>query len=235
MPPVKLPTISSVSQNAARLLPWSYSKLSAYEKCPRVAFLRYVVPRGTYVEPPNPHMERGNREHTVMEGWARGGFKALAPRYKRFAEEAKRTGLAKQKKLVIEELMSFDAELKPVEKGHPSEWFRVKWDLAAPAIGLLVDHKTGKIYPEHRDQGELYGATYFSHYPGDSVETEFWYLDQAHIRGMTVRRDDVPRILAAATKRVAVMVEDTTFKPKPSGLCAYCGFSKTKGGPCKEG
>ena len=225
--------ISTVSRNADALLPWSYSKVSAYEKCPRVAFHRYIEKRR---EARSDALERGDRVHKDLEAWARGGFKKLAPAWKAFQREAKQRKLHEQVGVIVEEMWSFNAKLEPVAYRSPEEWLRVKCDLAVPALDLIIDHKTGKQYPEHRDQGEIYGAGYLARHPkSKGVDVEFWYVDQGVSAGMTVLRAELPRILARAHERVAEMIEDVEFKPKPSRLCGWCGFSRTKGGPCKEG
>lgn len=227
--------LSTVARNAAALLPWSYSKLSEYEKCPRKAFYRYVerLPEGK-----SDALDRGNRVHAELETWAKGGFlqHKLNPAWRRFAKEAKRMKLPEQPDVVVEQMWRFNDALQPVEAKAPDEWLRVKCDLAVPGLHLIVDHKTGKKYPEHKHQGTLYGVSYLAMFPqAPGVDVEFWYVDLGDVGSMRVERNDVARVLAETKIKVRDMIEDVEFRPNPTRLCDWCSFSRTKGGPCREG
>lgn len=229
-------------------VPTSYSKVEAYEKCPRVAFLRYVTklfPKLYDLKPgeKSDALIRGNLAHERMEAWTRRGMGPKDPpaEAKRFLKEIKARKLGAQVRagaVVCEEMWSYDAQLEPVPYRAPGEWFRIKCDLAFPGLKtpLIVDHKTGKQYESHRTQGRLYGAAYLARYDAaKSVAVEFWYLDLGLIMDLSVTRDEVPAIRDNFARRVGVMVADMEHKPKPSRLCDWCEFSKTKGGPCDAG
>jgi len=212
----------------SRLLPWSYSKLSTYEKCPRQAKYRYIDKRP---EPKSRHLERGNEAHARMEEWVRGGAKAdTAP-----TEARKFVGYVAERlpaAIVVEEMWGHDAKWQPTTK---FPWLRAKMDLVFPASHVIVDWKTGKKYDSHEDQGLVYGATYLMRYDAPKVEVEFAYLDLGEVTDMTVKREDLPSIQKDFGQRVATMLSDKEFKPKPSRLCGWCAFSKTTGGPCEAG
>lgn len=216
-------------------LPTSYSKVSAWKKCPLQAHYRYVEKRR---EPPSPAMQRGNEVHKVLEDWALASFPQLPAVSKIFQREAKTREFAAMKDVIVERMWSFGAQLEPVAYKSPSEFFRVKCDLAFPSFKprpLVVDHKTGKVYPEHREQGELYGAAALAMLPkAEAVEVEFWYIDQARILELTVHRSQAPKIAAKLRADVEEMINSEPV-PKPSPLCRWCGYSKTKGGPCLAG
>lgn len=243
------PKIKKTELKAALLkayVPTSYSKVEAYEKCPRAAFLRYVAKLFPALYDLRPGVKsdaliRGNLAHDRMEKWARLGFKAIgAPaEAKAFTKEVKARKLDKLKKVVVEEMWSYDDKLAPVVYKTPGEWFRIKCDLAfvdhKPAP-LIVDHKTGKRYDSHRTQGRLYAAAFLAKYPEpDSVEVEFWYLDLGHIGAMTISRAEVSEIRDDFVARVKPMLNDLEHKPNPTRLCGWCEFSKDKGGPCEHG
>jgi hypothetical protein len=229
-------------------IPTSYSKVEAYEKCPSVAFFRYVAklfPMHYDIKPgeKSDALVRGNLAHERMEGWARKGFegKTAPGEAKRFLKEVRERDLHKHAKagaIVVEEMWSYDAQLAPVQYKSPGEWFRIKCDLAFPGIKtpLIVDHKTGKQYDSHRTQGRLYGAAFLARYvDAKSVDVEFWYLDLGLVLPLTVYREDVAGIRDDFKRRVDVMVGDMRHEPRPSRLCGWCEFSKTKGGPCNAG
>lgn len=233
---------------AKAYIPTSYSKVEAYEKCPRAAFLRYVAklfPKFYDLKPgkKSDALVRGNLAHERMEAWTKRGMGPKDPpaEAKRFLKEIKARKLDAQVKagaVVCEEMWSYDAQLAPIGYKALGEWFRIKCDLAFPRLKtpLIVDHKTGKQYDSHRTQGRLYGAAFLARYDtATSVDVEFWYLDQGLIMSLSVNRVDVPGIRDNFAKRVGVMVADMKHDPRPSRLCEWCEFSKTKGGPCDAG
>lgn len=218
------------------LLPWSYSKLSTYEKCPAQAKFRYLEKRP---EEKSPAMERGNRVHAEFEEWMHAGAPKVAtgPCVK-FAEigtsvvsKARRS----KSPLVIEELWGHDRSWQPTtHRGSTHLW--VKMDLCSPAEALVVDWKTGKKYDSHVDQGLLYGVSFLLRYTNKPrVRVAFAYTDLGEVSDMDVERKEVKAITADFDARVKTMVQDTRHAPKPSKLCGWCGYSKTKGGPCLAG
>jgi PD-(D/E)XK nuclease superfamily protein len=98
----------------------------------------------------------------------------------------------------------------------------------------IRDWKTGKIYPDHDEQKELYALALFCCFPElQEITTYFDYLDQ----GKTISKVFHPHMVGPAKerwlKRVTTMEECSEFLPMPSYGCRYCGFSKAKGGPCR--
>lgn len=208
------------------LLPWSYSKLSTYEKCPRQAKYRYV---DKLPEPKSRHLERGNEAHARMETWMRAGAKPDAA-----PDEARKfIGYVSERlpdAIIVEEMWGHAKDWSPTT-GKP--WMRVKMDVVFPSSSVIVDWKTGKKYDSHRDQGLVYAVTYLMRYNDPKVLVEFAYLDLGEVADMEVRRAEIPAVIKDFGKRVTTMLADKTFKPKPSRLCDWCAFSKTKGGPCE--
>lgn len=240
-----MPKKKSAPKFLVQLLPWSYSKLSAWEKCPAVVKFRYI---DRIQGEKSRALIRGNEMHERLEKWVRGGApKKNAPveglpfvDYVRpMIEEAEAwTGdRAAPPSIVIEEMWRHAPDWRPVEPGSPREWVRVKLDLCLPSQRLVIDWKSGKRYPEnHRDQAKIYAAAFLARYPeAPDVTVDFVYTDLKELGSLTVGREHLPQIHANTSERVAAMVADEEFKPRPSRLCAWCDYSRTKGGPCKAG
>lgn len=104
----------------------------------------------------------------------------------------------------------------------------------SPQVASLHDWKTGKIYPDHNDQKELYAIDLFSCFPElEEVQTYFDYLDIGRSISKVFHREHVEPAKERWEKRVAKMEADTEFLMMPSYACRYCGFSKAQGGPCR--
>lgn len=228
-------------------IPTSYSKVEKYQKCPFSAFLSYAAKfLPDYYRPGLPLVKsdaliRGDLAHKELEAWARSGLKlADAPTpARKFVKEVQTRKLATHAKpgaMIVEEMWSYDAKLKPTEYRADDEWFRIKCDLAFTATKppLVIDHKTGKQYDSHKHQGRLYGASYLTRFPKVRlVQVEFWYLDLGVVSAFNVIRDEVPAIVGSFKRRAEAMVADTMAAPLPSPLCKWCEHSAAKGGPCK--
>lgn len=220
------------------LFPWSYSKLSMFEKCPAQAKFRYIEKRP---EEKNPAMERGNEVHKTFEQWILAGApkaQAKVGPTSRFVEYGAGIVAASKKAkkgLIVEELWGH-AENWQATMHRSATWLWVKMDLCSPSENLVVDWKTGKKYNNHLDQGLLYGTSYLIKFPdAPRVKVEFAYTDLGEVSGMTVERKEVPAIQKDFNARVKAMREETRFAPKPSRLCGWCSYSRAKGGPCLAG
>lgn len=234
MTQLKKRTFGGAAPRQGTLVPWSYSKLSMYEKCPRQARYRYIE---KLPEPPSPHLERGERTHKSMEAWVKAGApaKAAPTEAKVFRDHVSGYMPPDPSKLVVEALWGHDKSWKPTAS-YRETWLWIKLDLAFAASGTVIDWKTGKAHDSHEDQGNLYGVAFLHRYPQHKeVNVEFAYLDLGELASMTVSRRNLRALQGDFEKRVAAMGTDTTFKPRPSKLCGWCSYSKTKGGPCDAG
>ena len=160
-------------------IPTSYSKVEKYQKCPFSAFLSYAAKfLPDYYRPDkligfrSEALIRGDLVHKEMEAWALSGLKlvdapASARKFVKEVQTRKLAAHAKPGSMIVEEMWSYDAKLKPTKYRADNEWFRIKCDLAFTATKppLIIDHKTGKQYDSHKHQGRLYGASYLARFP----------------------------------------------------------------------
>ena len=127
-------------------------------------------------------------------------------------------------------------------------WCRVKMDFVVLPDGddrtlRVIDLKTGKMKPEHRDQVELYALGGFcaawpsfkDDAPPSSIMVELWYSDQGQIIDAEYVLSEVSGLKKLWVKRTRKMLSDTKFIAKPGGYCGYCDFAAKKDGPCRFG
>jgi len=222
-----------------RFTAWSFSRLSDYEDCPFKAKLKHLDKKR---EPDSPAMKRGTDIHADAQRFSIGADKVLPESLKLFADEFK--GLRKRKStLAVEQQVAFNAKWEPVDWFSPEAWVRVVLDCTFDAtfkgsglVRVVIDYKTGKIREESLEQLDLYAIASFSNEGGAKIkrcDAELWYLDAGEIKDRSYTREGAEALKKTWGKRVAPMMADTTFKPKPGNACRWCFHSKSKGGPCK--
>jgi hypothetical protein len=103
----------------------------------------------------------------------------------------------------------------------------------------ICDYKSGREYPEHRDQLELYALMGLNMYPEvKRAEVSALYLDAGYYgnEGSILRGQIMDSKIASWTNRAIRIFEDKHWAPNPStNNCRFCDFSHKKGGPCLEG
>jgi len=132
---------------------------------------------------------------------------------------------------------------QPAAWEDPSAWWKGVLDLKVLSRpkAWVFDWKTGKVYPDHEDQKELYSIATFVEHP-DINEIEAWhiYLDlQGKDTKKIYRRDQLPMLIAKwngklvpymqAIERYVPEEAEMMFVTNPSYLCDYCPF---QGNPC---
>ena len=213
---------------------WSYSRWSVYDKCPAQAGYKFVL---KLKEPSNAAMDRGNTIHTEAEGWIKGWSGKLPASLSKLEVEYREL---RSKKALAECEWAFTSTWEATSWFGKDAWCRIKVDAVVPPVGdhlKLVDHKSGADRTElYIEQLGLYAIGGFLSYPQvNTIEPQFYYVDHGITRGTEepYYRHELPAMQRDWMKRVAPMLNDTRFAPKPGRHCTYCHFSKAKGGPCK--
>lgn len=219
---------------------WSYSRLSAYEVCPRAFFYRYVEKRP---EPPSEAMKRGLAVHETLEDFVKA---TRAPRLPNFLSHLRPQLMRYRAGVAYPELeLAFDADWQRVDWFDRTVRLRVKIDLStqlAERRFAVIDYKTGEPKPErHQDQLSLYvlGQYYADARPGAIrvVETGLWYVDHHPEPLMTAYHECSVSAIDGLRRRwearARPLLSDRVFKPSPKPwACKRCAFSKFRGGPC---
>lgn len=214
-----------------QLTSWSYSRLTDYEKCPQKAKYKHIEKRK---EPQNKAMTNGNTVHDEAQRFVLGTLKNLPESCLRFRAEF---AVLRRVKASTEGSWAFTKEWKECESDDwNSAWVRIKIDAqyVVGTTGRVIDYKTGREYEDHKDQRKLYALGMFLKYPElKKVTAEHWYLDAGTEAKETFYRKDLSAMLDYWTERIATMMGDTRFPPRPGNECTWCFFRKANGGPCK--
>ena len=210
---------------------WSYSRYQDYVRCPLYAKLKHLDKRP--VEQ-GAAMGRGDTIHKEAEAWTMGKLKKLPESLENFKDEFK--DLRKVKGVQCEVQWAISASWDKADWFGPTAWCRLKvdaWHVKGKVL-TVIDHKTGKIYPDHPEQLHLYGAAGFALFPDvEKVRAELWYLDQGETNDRDYERGQFGDMKKLWEDRVRPMFADRQFAPRPNDKCRFCDFRKERGGPCK--
>jgi hypothetical protein len=210
-----------------------------FDKCPRQYEHAYIdrLPRGS-----SPALERGLAIHKKAENYVNGIIKSLPDELKNFKKEFNELRkIYKRKEGFTEPDVSLNSLWKLSNKDDTDYLIAfidfVFFDPSGESA-IVIDYKTGKKYPGHRDQAHVYAMAALCIEPNlKQVDVEFWYLDDAseeNVQKWAWKRSDLDRMKTIWIKRIDKMHKCKEFEMKPTRLCGWCSYNKKKGGPCEH-
>lgn len=217
---------------------WSYSRFSLWESCPLRYAFRYIY---KIEEPDNRAMERGKEIHSKSEHYLLGDIKGIPDELRTFRDE-----YAAIKKLDVTPEVSYTVTrtwqtTSPTDWDHA--WLRGKIDIEIvneEEALTIIDVKSGKEWPEHGRQADIYGMLGLIYFPTvPRVEFEYWYVDSGEVGCYDFERAELRGLKAKWKKNVAPMLKMKQFEPTPSeDACRFCSYRSDKklrsgeDGPC---
>jgi len=207
----------------------SYSGLSLYRKCPQAWKHAYID--GNRSEP-GAAAKRGTRLHQQLEDYFNGKAypeksAVLAP-WKTFMYD-----LA-AKRPIAEQKLAVDASWQPVGFDDENAHVRGAVDLTYKDGPLVVlDWKSGRIYPEHKGQADIYACMSMD---GGPVSVGMVYLDlPLHTQMWDYTAGNVEDLKGALDQEIDVLRLDEEYIATPSdNACYWCPLSWRKGGECTK-
>ena len=202
------------------LLPWSYTKLTTFERCPKLGRARYIDRTLPYVE--SEAAKEGNRVHNAIEHYVRGV--AELPEDLTWVTDFIPSKQSEDDLICAERWFNFSIENQPT---YTKDWFTAKVDLLQIEdgdIAWIIDWKTGKPW-EDPDQLNVYSTAIKAHYP-----------DVRHWRGMYIwlKERKVGEVHTLSPGRTfnrlveRVKAIDTSDTAKKNKLCPWCELTICK-------
>ena len=204
----------------SKVLPWSFTSLTAYETCPRRFYLTRVAK--LVKEPQTEATLHGNEVHKALEKYV-GSGSPLPEKYANLAPLADKIKATPGKKL-LEYKFALDDALRPTDFFGARAWVRGVFDVAVvqEKSVVVLDYKTGKRKLDS-DQLNLFAAAAMSLWPrAATVKTGYIWLKDGVVDAQTFEQNDKTRIMQDFAGRVQRMVESELqdkWPAKPSGLC----------------
>jgi len=203
---------------------WSYSRLKAYETCPKRHF-HYDVVKDVHEEESRA-LKEGSAMHLAFEERVRDGkplplpYAQHEPLMKKLVEAPGDT-FAEQK-------LGLTDKFKPAAFFSPNVWFRTVLDFAKirSKAAVIVDYKSGKV-TDDETQLALMSATILHYAPQvDEVRAAFLFANNDRLVSRTFHRDSLAGIwrdILPRVKRLQDATASNEYPPNPSGLCIkYC-------------
>lgn len=209
---------------------YSYSAVKLYEQCPS----RYKFSRiDRLQEPSGDAATRGSLIHSEIEAIVKGELPLVSDVVQYLVPQ-----LNKWKLLNAQSEMQFaiDDKWNLVDYKDKDAWFRGVIDLYFEEndVATILDFKTGKER-DYSDQVIVYAAVVLATKPHISrVNLAIEFLDsQKNVQYARITRDELGKYKDELTNRIDTINKDNIFAANPSGLCKFCHFRKSNGGPCK--
>jgi hypothetical protein len=217
------------------------SKLGTFKKCRRKFLYSYIQNLPGTPQGPGAS-DRGVAQHKIIEDYFKGELDTLPDNLRHYTEWFDRL---RNLNHYSENKLAMRSGWLPCTWEDPQVWWKGVLDLKVlqGQKAWVFDWKTGKVYPDHEDQKELYSiAVFVEHEAIREIEAWHIYLD---LKGKDTKkiytRDMLPMLIAkwngklapywqALERHVAAPEEaEMMFVTNPSYLCDYCKFQKN---PC---
>ena len=212
--------------------PWSNSRLSTYQTCPKQFWYSYIENVPVTREPPEA-MARGSLVHEKADKYLKGELKMYPPELQPVAAHAMRLKalhVDSEQKLAVKEdwsICDFDDK---------DAYFRAVLDIlyVAGQTVYIQDWKTGQIYDHHTIQLDQYTALAAAHFPeATAFEQRLIYIDQGIVtKPKLVEVGKVKGIRIMLEGEIKIAEDDEIFPVRVGNHCKRCDFSSRYGGPC---
>lgn len=208
--------------------PWSFSRIKAFEQCPKQFYHMKVAK--TYTEPETEAMRYGTEFHEAAEVYVRDGT-PLPARFE-FAKPALDALLRIPGEKLCEYEMGLTEDLEPCGFKDENVWYRGIADLLIvdhdKKEARVLDYKTGRNtrYAE-RGQLELMALTTFAHFPEiETVKAGLLFVIAKELIKTSYTAHNKAELWRKWLSKYAAMekaFENDVWNPKTSGLCrAHC-------------
>jgi hypothetical protein len=203
---------------------WSFSRLKAFEDCPR-RYHETMVKKGAWPEESSPMLEFGDAVHKAMAKALRENT-PLPTKFKQYQQWVDKVARTEGELLVEDECQwAVTRELRPCAWFAKNVWLRTVADAVKldDDVALVVDWKTGKSLNGDPVQLLLTSLMAFLQFPTlKCVRSDFIWLQEDSQTTQALYRDEVAGHWANLAPRIARLeaahVADN-FPPMPGRFC----------------
>jgi len=205
-----------------KVWPWSYSKIKAFEQCPKQFYHDKILKEVPFKE--TEATLYGTAFHTAAEDYI--GKDVPLPGKFSFAQKMLDSLKNKQGDKLCELKLGITEDLEPCGFFDPNVWFRGVADLIIldGDLAWVIDYKTGKS-SKYADKGqlELMAMSVFKHYPQiKTVRAGLVFVVSNDLVKDTYTEYDKPKLWEkwlAKYKQMETAAEEDMWNAKPNGLC----------------
>lgn len=202
---------------------WTYSKLDAYETCPRRHYEVDISKH--YQDGDGENLKWGNYVHDKLALACSG--KAELPEelmpYQKWVERSRRWNHVQ-----VEHRAALTKNLTACNYSAPAVWWRGRVDLSyvEGPLAIALDWKTGRIKENPVQLGITAQWIFAAHPAVEKVISQYVWLGEETTTDETFTRKDMTYLWSKLLPRVQAYehaLNRQEFPPKPGGLCKrYC-------------
>lgn len=210
----------------------SHSGLTLYQQCPLAFQKRYITKEKGVQGETSPALQRGTDTHQHFEDYLNGDVDGLDPDHRKW--DAMMAGLL-QAGATAEMEFGLTKDYEVCGFDDEEAFLRGKID-ACYVEGDTVniyEWKTGKQYPEHAQQRQLYALAAMAMHPDAKlVIVSTPYLDLGVITEEEFTPANQLTLKWTFTRKVNKTQPPQDYRPRPSWKCRFCEYAKGVGGTC---
>lgn len=205
-----------------KVWPWSYSKIKAFEQCPKQFYHDKILKEVPFKE--TEATLYGTAFHTAAEDFI--GKDVPLPGKFSFAQKMLDSLKNKQGDKLCELKLGITEDLEPCGFYDDNVWFRGIADLIIldGDLAWVIDYKTGKS-SKYADKGqlELMALSVFKHYPQvKTIRAGLVFVVSNDLVKGTYTEYDKPKLWEkwlSKYKQMETAAEEDMWNAKPNGLC----------------
>jgi hypothetical protein len=212
----------------------SYSAIARYKECPARYAYGYIM---KLPDPPSAAMARGTRLHGLAESYMLDKKREVPVHF-----ELRKIGLElfrmRELGAIAEQTWMVNKDWEPTddpEKAHVKAIIDVHYLTEDGGVLHCHDYKSGRAYPSHSDQLELYSILGLLRYPNaHRAESGAIYIDSGTTGADgSILRQMLPTLVRRWDADIGRMEDDVEFVPTPGSHCKWCAYASRTGGPCQ--
>lgn len=206
-----------------RQVAFSYSRLNAYEECPKK--FHTIQIQKAVKESESPQMAEGKATHKALE--LRVKRETPLPSHLSKYESMMLKLLAGPGEKYPEQQLAINSEFQPVDWFSKDAWCRSIVDLSIVngPRAVLFDYKTGKMLDDFT-QMKLTGAVFMQHYPQvEEVQLVYLWLKEGKPTKDSLKREQIPDVWSELWPKISRYQQafaETNFPARPGRYCRWC-------------
>lgn len=221
-----------------KLPPWSYSFISSYDICPRMAHGKYIL---KYKDPETIQTKHGNEVHKALEKYVAEG-EPLRAEYRHWEPLAASIKSLKDRgaTIEVERKLGVSEDLQPRGFFEAGVYGRGVVDILTISgdTAWIGDWKTGKV-KENDFQVGVFAALVFTNYPAIRriSANNIWLQSGRPGVQYDYRREGLPFLWATILPKIQRMELSAArdhWPERRSGLCGWCPVKECKHNPKRE-
>lgn len=217
--------------------PYSYSKISCYNDCPRK--FRYTYVQKMYRFENNVWFEKGKFVHYLLDNYPTPPPKPFKFQFHALNQQKELVELVHillKKDIFLKELLTkykikseyqffLNSELTPI-KGRKDSLFYGVIDYIGKIDDVLImaDWKTGKSKSDII-QLKHYAIWSFKAMPHiNTIKILLYYIEQDIVEEVILKREEMPNLIFELINNIDLIEKDETYNKNRNDKCQYCAY-----------